>query len=496
MSKGGSMSGRGTYDQGPMPQNPYSSGNQPRPSPSQAGAKMGGSPSMMGRGRGGQAPPNSLMAQLAANPNMPAPNQNIDIDNSSRQANVDFMNKMAQENALEGGMSPAYSYDPQTGQYARDSSSFGFTGDAATTYYSPQEFQSQFGRALGKMPSNQTAQMPNDQTRAQAALEQYQSGQPSGSVIQGLGMRGGFMPPQQIQSTMQSSGMPSTPSSTPSQYMVGLRNFDPSRSIPNIAPEPKSQTVDMSQPDPSQFRMSGGKGGYLPSGPYRPPEAPMPTVPPETMPSAPIEDTQADDPMIDPETGMDLRSDEFAQYIADKRNAEVAARNQPQPEPPPPAPFVRPRPTRGLFQNQSGIASLRGQYQPQRQTQYQPMRNLNAPRYPAPPRRPPPSSQNPLDRLYPDAVPYGRGRYSPPPQPRSQRPPPRSQPRNRYPQPPSRMPSPYPQPPRGGPSKGGFPPPQRRPSGPTKGGRPDPRYATLTGRPQPTIPFNPKFYGR
>jgi len=54
---------------------------------------------------------------------------------------------------------------------------------------------------------------------------------------------------------------------------------------------------------------------------------------------------------------------------------------------------------------------------------------------------------------------------------------------------------PYPQPPRGGPSKGGFPPPQRRPSGPTKGGRPDPRYATLTGRSQPTIPFNPP-YGR
>ena len=396
------MSGRGTYDQGPMPQNPYSRGNQPRPSPSQAGAKMGGSPSMMGRGRGGQAPPNSLMAQLAANPNMPAPNQNIDIDNSSRQANVDFMNNMAQENALEGGMSPAYSYDPQTGQYARDSSSFGLTGDAATTYYSPQEFQSQFGRALGKMPSNQAAQMPSDQTdqaRAQAAMAQSQSG-------------------------MRSSGMP---------YMVGLRNFDPSRSIPNIAPEPKSQTVDASQFDPSQFRMGGGKGGYLPSGPYRPPEAPMPTIPPETMPSDPIEDTRADPPVLDD---------------------PAPPTPEPLPPPPPPAPFVRPRPTRGLFQNQSGIASLRGQYQPQRQTQYQPMRNLNAPRYPAPPRRPPP----------------------------------RSQPRNRYPQPPSRMPSPYPQPPRGGPSKGGFPPPQRRPSGPTKGGRPDSRY-------QPTIPFNPP-YGR
>ena len=265
----------------------------------------------------------------------------------------------------------------------------------------------------------------------------------------------------------------------PSQLRMGGGKGGYSRLRP-VQPQPQTQPqtpprFDPTQFDPSQFRMSGGKGGRRSPGivsgsnPYSPSDMNFDLT--DTMPSAPIEDTQADDPkvdlsggdpMIDPETGMDLRSDEFAQYIADKRNAEVAARNQPQPEPPPPAPFVRPRPTRGLFQNQSGIASLRGQYQPQRQTQYQPMRNLNAPRYPAPPRRPPP----------------------------------RSQPRNRYPQPPSRMPRPYPQPPRGGPSKGGFPPPQRRPSGPTKGGRPDPRYATLTGRPQPTIPFNPKFYGR
>ena len=418
------MSGRGTYDQGPMPQNPYSRGNQPRPSPSQAGAKMGGSPSMMGRGRGGQAPPNSLMAQLAANPNMPAPNQNIDIDNSSRQANVDFMNNMAQENALEGGMSPAYSYDPQTGQYARDSSSFGLTGDAATTYYSPQEFQSQFGRALGKMPSNQAAQMPSDQTdqaRAQAAMAQSQSG-------------------------MRSSGMP---------YMVGLRNFDPSRSIPNIAPEPKSQTVDASQFDPSQFRMSGGKGGYFPSGPYTPPQTPMPEIPVETMPA---------DPEPNPIESSDPVEGKNPIGFDDPRLP---------PPPPPPPPFVRPRPTRGLFSDQSGIASLRGQYRgpsmsnPQFQP-YRPVQRYQPPqRMPRPPYRPMPMPRPPMGGG------NKGGRQRPMPMPRPM---------------PRPMPMPYPQPPRGGPSKGGFPPPQRRPSGPTKGGRPDSRY-------QPTIPFNPP-YGR
>jgi len=78
------------------------------------------------------------------------------------QANVDFMNNIAQENALQGGMSPSYSYDPQTGQYARDSSSLGLTGDAAMTYYSPEEFESEFGRALGKMPSNQANPVASD----------------------------------------------------------------------------------------------------------------------------------------------------------------------------------------------------------------------------------------------------------------------------------------------------------------------------------------------
>ena len=83
------------------------------------------------------------------------------------QANVDFMNNIAQENTLEGGASPSYSFDPQTGQYAVDSSAYGLTGDAAITYYSPAEFESEFGRALGGLPSNQSAdiQVPDMQAR-------------------------------------------------------------------------------------------------------------------------------------------------------------------------------------------------------------------------------------------------------------------------------------------------------------------------------------------
>lgn len=73
------------------------------------------------------------------------------------QTNVDFMNQMAQQNAQVGSdgqsVSPSFSYDQATGQYVRDSSAFGLTGDAALTRYSPEEFQSEFGRTLGKMPS-------------------------------------------------------------------------------------------------------------------------------------------------------------------------------------------------------------------------------------------------------------------------------------------------------------------------------------------------------
>lgn len=73
------------------------------------------------------------------------------------QANVDFMNQMAQQNAQVGSdgssIFPTFSYDPKTNQYMQDSSAFGLTGDAANTYYSPEDFQSEFGRTLGKMPS-------------------------------------------------------------------------------------------------------------------------------------------------------------------------------------------------------------------------------------------------------------------------------------------------------------------------------------------------------
>ena len=73
------------------------------------------------------------------------------------QTNVDFMNQMAQKNAQVGSdggsIFPTFSYDPKTNQYMRDSSAFGLTGDAANTYYSPEDFQSEFGRTLGKMPS-------------------------------------------------------------------------------------------------------------------------------------------------------------------------------------------------------------------------------------------------------------------------------------------------------------------------------------------------------
>ena len=73
------------------------------------------------------------------------------------QTNVDFMNQMAQQNAQVGSdgssIFPTFSYDPKTNQYMRDSSAFGLTGDAANTYYSPEDFQSEFGRTLGKMSS-------------------------------------------------------------------------------------------------------------------------------------------------------------------------------------------------------------------------------------------------------------------------------------------------------------------------------------------------------
>ena len=88
-------------------------------------------------------------ASLYSDPNLGQPNP--------YQTNVDFMNQMAQKNAQVGSdggsIFPTFSYDPKTNQYMRDSSAFGLTGDAANTYYSPEDFQSEFGRTLGKMPS-------------------------------------------------------------------------------------------------------------------------------------------------------------------------------------------------------------------------------------------------------------------------------------------------------------------------------------------------------
>jgi len=91
----------------------------------------------------------TTQAVPVANPNLGQPNP--------YQANVNWMNQMAQKNAQVGSdgssIFPTFSYDPNTNQYMQDSSAFGLTGDAANTYYSPEDFQSEFGRTLGKMPS-------------------------------------------------------------------------------------------------------------------------------------------------------------------------------------------------------------------------------------------------------------------------------------------------------------------------------------------------------
>ena len=88
--------------------------------------------------------------------NMPMPQQPPQQSNNY-QANVDFMNQMAQKNAQVGSdgspVAPSFSYNAETGKYMQDSSAFGLTGDAANTYFSPEEFQSKFGKTLGQMPS-------------------------------------------------------------------------------------------------------------------------------------------------------------------------------------------------------------------------------------------------------------------------------------------------------------------------------------------------------
>jgi hypothetical protein len=112
------------------------------------------SPTSMKQPTGGGFPIDRRQGQ----PPMP---QQPPQQSNNYQANVDFMNQMAQKNAQVGSdgssVAPSFSYNPETGQYMRDSSAFGLTGDAANTYYSPEEFQSEFGRTLGKMPGNQAS---------------------------------------------------------------------------------------------------------------------------------------------------------------------------------------------------------------------------------------------------------------------------------------------------------------------------------------------------
>jgi len=113
---------------------------------------------------------------------------------SNPQANVNFMNNIAQENTLEGGMSPSYSYDPQTNRYAVDSSSYGITGDAAITYYSPEEFESEFGRALSKMPSLTPSITQEDINDTKRSLYQ-------------IPMREGKKPPQESQEVINKNAL-------------------------------------------------------------------------------------------------------------------------------------------------------------------------------------------------------------------------------------------------------------------------------------------------
>ena len=112
-----------------------------------------GQPKLMELGQGGRK---KFTSQAVPVTNMPMPQQPPQQGNNY-QANVDFMNQMAQKNAQVGSdgssVAPSFSYNAETGKYMQDSSAFGLTGDAANTYFSPEEFQSKFGKTLGKMPS-------------------------------------------------------------------------------------------------------------------------------------------------------------------------------------------------------------------------------------------------------------------------------------------------------------------------------------------------------
>ena len=208
----------------------------------------------------------------------------------------------------------------------------------------------------------------------------------------------------------------------------------------------------------SQPRMSGGKGGYNPSGPIR-------------------FDPNAGQEPVDPRFGVDLgpidpddidtrTSEELNQPIDNfDPPLEDPVMEDPAPAPEPYVPYARPRPPSGLFSDQSGIASLRGQYRAPSMSnpQFRPYRPVQ--RYQPPQRMPrPPYGQRP---------PSGPSKGGRPPAQPPRRVPPLGGHHAFMPSP--RMPSPYGRPPMSGPSKGG-----RMPSGPTKG-----------GRPMPQIPFNP-----
>ena len=245
-----------------------------------------------------------------------------------------------------------------------------------------------------------------------------------------------------------------TPSYTTSQFPTDGYKYTPpaSTGVPGTQRQGQQQVDRMVQTP----RMGGGKGGYNPSG--------SPIMFDPNVGQEPVDSRFGVDlGPIDPDD-IDTRTSEELNQPIDNFDPplEDPVMEDPAPAPEPYVPYVRPRPTSGLFSDQSGIASLRGQYRAPSMSipQFRPYRPRRMP-MPDPPRRMP----RPPYGQRPPSGPSKGGR--PPAQPPRRAPPPFM--------PSPRMPSPYGRPPMSGPSKGG-----RMPSGPTKG-----------GRPMPQIPFNP-----
>ena len=81
----------------------------------------------------------------------PAPQQEVAPAPSFTQAyDLTGINQLSQDNAQVGSQGQpvalGFSYDPTTGQYVEDSSSFGVQGDAAFKRYSPEEFNTKYGQ--------------------------------------------------------------------------------------------------------------------------------------------------------------------------------------------------------------------------------------------------------------------------------------------------------------------------------------------------------------